>query len=76
MEEQECEEIFYDDCVEVQERIPVELCTRKRVDENSIYLERGKVVRKEGEKRRRKIGRKRKEDQKEENEEDEQREDL
>ena len=34
----------------------MELCTRKRVDEESFFLERGKTFRKEGEKRRRKIG--------------------
>ena len=69
---EECEEIFYDDCLEVTESIPgnprpgqstffilffsVEVCTRKRVDEESIFLSRGKVSRKEGEKRRKKIG--------------------
>ena len=53
---EECEEIFYDDCVEVTESIPVELCKRKRVDEESIFLSRGKVFRKEGEKRRKKVG--------------------
>ena len=71
---EECEEIFYDDCLEVTESIPgnhrprpcqssllnifisVEICTRKRVDEESIFLSRGKVSRKEGEKRRKKVG--------------------
>ena len=70
---EECEEIFYDDCVEVTESIPgkprslqysvkclhsipVEICKRKRVDEESIFLSRGKVFRKEGEKRRKKVG--------------------
>ena len=71
---EECEEIFYDDCLEITESIPgnlrppwssdsvlnilipVELCKRKRVDEESIFLSRGKVFRKEGEKRRKKVG--------------------
>lgn len=53
---EECEEIFYDDCLEVTESIPVEVCTRTRVDEESIFLSRGKPKRKEGEKRRKKIG--------------------
>lgn len=67
---EECEEIVFDDCVEIQEKIPVELCSRKRVDEESFFLERGKVFRKEGEKRRRKVGKKRgnQEDEKEEEE--------
>ena len=34
----------------------MELCKRKRVDEESIFLSRGKVFRKEGEKRRKKVG--------------------
>ena len=37
---------------QIIERVPVELCKRKRVDEDSITLSRGKVERKEGEKRR------------------------
>ena len=53
---EECEEIFYDDCVEITESIPVEVCKRTRIDETSISLSRGKVQRKEGEKRRRKVG--------------------
>ena len=36
--------------------MPIELCTRKRVNEESFFLERGKTFRKEGEKRRKKIG--------------------
>ena len=48
----------------------MELCSRKRVDEESFFLERGKVFRKEGEKRRRKVG-KRKDNQEEEKEEEE-----
>lgn len=67
---EECEEIVFDDCVEIQEKIPVELCSRKRVDEESFFLERGKVFRKEGEKRRRKVGKKKdkQEDEKEKEE--------
>ena len=38
--------------LQIIERVPVELCKRKRVDEDSITLSRGKVERKEGEKRR------------------------
>ena len=34
----------------------MELCKRKRVDEESIFLTRGQVFRKEGEKRRKKVG--------------------
>ena len=45
----------------------MELCTRKRVDEESFFLERGKTFRKEGEKRRKKIGQRgAKEEEKEE----------
>ena len=47
----------------------MELCSRKRVDEESFFLERGKVFRKEGEKRRRKVG-KRKGNQEDEKEKD------
>ena len=53
---EECEEIFYDDCQEVTESIPVEVCKRTRRGELEISLSRGKVFRKEGEKRRKKIG--------------------
>ena len=38
------------------EKIPIELCKRKRLDEETVFLEKGKVFRKEGEKRRKKIG--------------------
>ena len=48
----------------------MELCSRKRVDEESFFLERGKVFRKEGEKRRRKVG-KRKDNQEDEKDEEE-----
>ena len=37
---------------QITERVPVELCKRKRKDEDSITLSKGKVERKEGEKRR------------------------
>jgi len=72
---EECEEIVFDECLEIQEKIPVELCSRKRVDEESFFLERGKVFRKEGEKRRRKVGKK-KGKQEEEQEEQNSGEDL
>jgi hypothetical protein len=52
--EEECEEIFYDECQEVEERVPVELCRNIRVNEEAISLHRGRTIRKEGEKRRRK----------------------
>ena len=42
--------------LQIEEKIPIELCTRKRVNEESFFLERGKTFRKEGEKRRKKIG--------------------
>ena len=41
---------------EIFEKIPIELCKRKRLDEETVFLEKGKVFRKEGEKRRKKIG--------------------
>ena len=43
--------------IQIEERVPVELCKRKRLDEESITLSRGQVVRKEGEKRRKPVGR-------------------
>ena len=45
---------------QIEEKIPIELCTRKRVNEESFFLERGKTFRKEGEKRRKKIGKRNK----------------
>ena len=42
--------------LQIEEKIPIELCTRKRVNEESFFLERGKTFRKEGEKRRKKVG--------------------
>ena len=41
---------------QIEERIPVELCTQKRLARESSLHSRGPVFRKEGEKRRRKIG--------------------
>ena len=49
---EECVEVTFDECQEIIERVPVELCKRKRVDEDSITLSKGKVERREGEKRR------------------------
>merc|ERR1712203_872181 len=57
--EEECEEVVYDDCFEIEEQVPVLLCQRTRLDDKSIFLQRGQVFRKEGEKRRRKTGRRR-----------------
>jgi hypothetical protein len=53
--EQQCEEVVYDECQEVETRLPVELCKRKRLGENTIFLSRREVVRKLGDKSRRKI---------------------
>ena len=60
--------------VQIEEKIPIELCTRKRVNEESFFLERGKTFRKEGEKRRKKIGKRGK--QKDDDDEKEQAEEL
>ena len=68
---EECEEVAFDECVEVEEKIPVELCTRRRVDETTFALERGKTFRKEGEKRRRRIGTRRPQEQSQKGEEEE-----
>ena len=68
---EECEEVAFDECVEVEEKIPVELCTRRRVDETTFALERGKTFRKEGEKRRRRIGTRRPQEQSQEEEDEE-----
>ena len=54
-EESQCDEIVYDECQEVERRVPVEICKRRRFDENSIFLSRGRVFRKAGEKRRKTI---------------------
>lgn len=56
--EEECEEVIFDDCFEIEEQVPVLVCTRTRLDKKSVFLQRGQVFRKEGEKRRRKTGRK------------------
>ena len=48
--------------MQIIEKVPVELCKRKRLDEETVFLERGKVFRKEGEKRRKKIGNKKAKD--------------
>ena len=62
--------------VQIEEKIPIELCTRKRVNEESFFLERGKTFRKEGEKRRKKIGQRGKQTEKEEDKSDEKAEEL
>ena len=36
--------------------VPVLVCTRTRLDTKSVFLQRGQVMRKEGEKRRKKTG--------------------
>ena len=54
-QESQCDEIVYDECQEVERRVPVEICKRRRFDENSIFLSRGRVFRKAGEKRRKTI---------------------
>ena len=51
----QCDEVVYDECQEVERRVPVDICKRRRFDEDSIFLSRGKVFRKEGEKRRRTV---------------------
>ena len=51
---------------QIEEKVPIELCTRKRVNEESFFLERGKTFRKEGEKRRKKIGQRGKKTEEEE----------
>ena len=58
-EESQCDEIVYDECQEVERRVPVEICKRRRFDENSIFLSRGRIFRKAGEKRRKTIFRRR-----------------
>ena len=51
-EEKQCDEVTFDECQEVEVRVPVDICKRRRFDEDSIFLSRGKVFRKEGELRR------------------------
>ena len=58
-----------EDEVMIEEKVPIELCTRKRVNEESFFLERGKTFRKEGEKRRKKIGQRGKQEDKDKKEE-------
>ena len=45
--------------LQVEERIPIEVCKTTRKDATQTTLQRGKVFRKEGEKRRNKIGKRR-----------------
>ena len=54
-EQQQCDEVVYDECQEIKKRVPVDICKRRRFDEDSIFLSRGKVFRKEGELRRRTV---------------------
>ena len=54
-EQQQCDEVVYDECQEVEKRVPVDICKRRRFDEDSIFLSRGKVFRREGELRRRTV---------------------
>ena len=44
---------FYN--LQVETRLPVEICRRKRFGESSIFLSRGDVMRKEGDTKRRRI---------------------
>jgi len=55
VEEEQCEQVVYDECQEVETTIPVEECKRQRFGQETIFLSRGQVTRKEGEKRRRKL---------------------
>ena len=41
--------------LQVETRLPVEICRRKRFGESSIFLSRGDVMRKEGPPKRRRI---------------------
>ena len=41
---------------QIEEQVPVLVCTRTRLDNSAVFLQRGQVFRKEGEKRRRKTG--------------------
>ena len=38
--------------IQVERRVPVEICKRRRFDEDSIFLSRGRIFRKAGEKSR------------------------
>jgi len=55
VEEEQCEQVVYDECQEVETTIPVQECKRQRFGQETIFLSRGQVIRKEGEKRRRKL---------------------
>jgi len=57
-EEEECFEVVYDECFLIEEQVRVVVCTRTRLDETAIFLQRGPVKRREGERRRIKIGKK------------------
>jgi len=54
-EDEECEEIIFDQCLEIEEKIPVEVCKTTRKNENAVTINRGTALRKEGEKRRKPI---------------------
>lgn len=43
---------------QIEEQVRVVVCTRTRLDETAIFLQRGPVKRREGERRRIKIGKK------------------
>lgn len=45
-------QVVYDECQEVEKRVPVDICKRRRFNEDSIFLSKGKLFRKEGEVRR------------------------
>ena len=57
-EVQQCDEVTFDECQDVQRSVPVDICKRRRFNEDSIFLSRGKVFRKEGEIRRKTLFRK------------------
>lgn len=46
-------QVVYDECQEVEKRVPVDICKRRRFNEDTIFLSKGKLFRKEGEVRRR-----------------------
>ena len=45
-------QVVYDECQEVEKRVPVDICKRRRFNEDTIFLSKGKLFRKEGEVRR------------------------
>jgi len=57
VDEEECEEVVYDECVEIEEEIPVQVCTVTKKKSTGIFLQKGQTFRKEGAKSRRKTGR-------------------